>query len=92
VGIDAASTTAGQATATFTTAGTDVVPSAGTYFVVDARSGANAATGTVGTQGNNFGSMPFTVVAPVGNSVTIDVASTQASTSLVEAFASGRLI
>lgn len=70
-----------------------MTPAAGTYSVVDARSGANAATGTVGTQGNNFGSTPFVVVAPAGNSVTIAVAATCAGTaSLVEAFASGRLV
>lgn len=91
--IAAASATAGQAAATFTTAGAGVTPAAGTYFVVEARAGANAATGTVGSQDSNFGSMPFTVVAPGGNSVTIQVASTNAGTdSLVEAFASGRLV
>jgi hypothetical protein len=88
--VAAASSTAGQATATFTTAGTNVTPAAGTYFVVEARAGANAATGAVGSSEANFGSVPFYVVAPAGNSVTIQVASTNAGTnSLVEAFASG---
>lgn len=91
--VAAASATAGQAAATFTTAGVGVTPAAGTYFVVEARAGANAATGTGGSQAANFGSTPFTVVAPAGNSVTIQVASTNAGTnSLVEAFASGQLV
>lgn len=86
----AAGTAAPIATATFTTAGTNVVPAAGTYAVVDARAGANAATGVVGDGCANFGSYVWTVVAPAGNSVTIQVASTNAgTTSLVEAAAYG---
>lgn len=89
----AAGTAAPIATATITTAGTGVTPAAGTYFLVDARAGANAATGTVGDGCANFGSTPFVVVAPAGNAVTIQVASTNAgTTSRVDAFASGVLI
>lgn len=88
----AAATVAGQAKAEFTTVGTGVTPAAGTYLVVDAQAGGNAATGTVGSQAANFGSTPFTVVAPAGNSVTVAVASTNTGTAaLVEAFAAGSL-
>lgn len=88
----AAGTAAPQARAVFTTAGTNVTPAAGTYFAVEAKGGANAATGLVGSQDSTFGSLPFIVVAPAGNSVTIAVASTNAGTaSVVDASASGVL-
>src|SRR5690348_5179073 len=77
----AAATGNGLVSALIKTAGTNVVPAAGTYFAVSARIGANAATGVVGTQGSNFGSMPITVVAPAGNSVTVTLSSTLTSTT-----------
>jgi len=93
VGIAAASATAGRARAEFATAGTGVTPAAGTVLAVEAKSGANAATGTVGSNGNNNASMPLTVIAPAGNSVTVTVATTQAGTaSTVDAWASGRYV
>lgn len=86
----AAGTAACKANAAITTAGTNVTPAAGTYFVCQTTSGANAATGVVGSQGSNFCSTPFTIVAPAGNTVTIQVTTTQAGTaSLVEASAIG---
>jgi len=93
VGIAAASATAGQARAVFATAGTGVTPAAGTVFAVEAKAGANSATGTVGSSGSRTASMPLTVIAPVGNSVTVTVATTQAGTaSIVDAWASGRYV
>ena len=91
--IAAASATAGQALAVFTTAGAGVTPAAGTYLAVEARAGANAATGAVGSSATNFACAAFVVVAPGGNSVTVQVASTNAGTSSrVDAFATGRLV
>lgn len=91
--LSAASTANGRATATFTTAGTGVTPAAGTVLVIDSMAGTNAATGTVGTQGSNFGRIPFAIVAPAGNSVTIAVAATATGTGpTVDAYASGALV
>lgn len=91
VGIAAASATAGQALGLITTAGTGVTPSAGTYLACEARAGANAATGTVGGSGSNsVVCQNFVVVAPVGNAVTIQGASTIAGTAgRVDFFAAG---
>jgi hypothetical protein len=88
----AAAVNTAVARAVFTTAGAGVTPAAGTYFVVDARAGQNAATGTAGTSSANYGSIPFVVIAPAGNAVTIQVASSnQGSTSVVDASAIGAL-
>lgn len=70
----AAAATGGEIIATFLTAGTGVVPAAGTYFGVNAGAGANAATGTVGTQGGDSNCSKWTVVAPAGNTVTVNYA------------------
>lgn len=90
----AANSTAGQALGTITTAGTGVTPSAGTYLTCEARAGANAATGTVGSQGANaVSATDFVIVAPAGNSVTLQGASTIAgSAGRVAFFASGTYI
>jgi hypothetical protein len=89
----AAGTAQPQATATFTTVGTGVTPTAGTYLVIDARSGANAATGVVGDGITNFGDTVWIVAAPLANTVTIAVASTNVGTSaLVDAYAFGMLV
>jgi hypothetical protein len=86
-------TGAGNAKVVFQTAGTNVTPAAGIYFGVEAKCSQNSATGISGTQGDNFGSTHFVVVAPAGNSVTLDVVTTQAgSATSVDAFAAGRLI
>jgi len=70
-----------------------VAPAAGTVLVIDSMAGTNAATGVTGTQGGNFGRVPFTVIAPVGNSVTIAVAATATgSGATVDAYASGALV
>lgn len=87
----AAGTVACKANATFTTVGANITPAAGTYFVCEATGGANAATGTVGSQGDNYCSTPFTAICASG-SCTIAVASTNAGTaSLVEASAIGNM-
>lgn len=91
VGIAAASATAGRARAVFATAGTGVTPTAGTIFAVEAKVGANSATGTVGGSGNVANSMNVVVIAPAGNAVTVTVETTNAGTaSVVDAWASGR--
>jgi hypothetical protein len=88
-----AGTAAAQARAVFAVAGTGVTPAAGTVFAVEARAGANVATGTVGSQAANANRMKLRVIAPVGNSVTITVASTNAGTNAtVDAYASGELL
>lgn len=88
----AAGTAIPSARAVFTTAGTGVTPAAGTVFVVDARSGANAATGTASSGAQNFGKARLVVVAPAGNSVTVQVTSTNSGTSSeVDAYAIGEL-
>ena len=93
VGIAAASATAGQARAVVTTAGTGVTPAAGTILAAEAKVGANSATGTVGGSGSQSASAAFTVIAPAGNSVTIQVASTNAGTaSVVDCYATGALV
>lgn len=85
----AAATVACQAKAIFTTVGAGTTPAAGTYFGCQATSGANAATGTVGSQGANFCSTPF-IASCASGTCTIAVTTTQAGTaSLVEAFANG---
>lgn len=90
--IAAASATAGQARAVVTVAGAGATPAAGTLFAVEARAGANAATGTVGSNGHAAQSAPLTVIAPAGNAVTVQVATTQAGTyTVVDAFAAGAL-
>lgn len=91
--LTAAVTNAGRASAVISTAGTGVTPAAGDVFGVDALSGANAATGVVGNGSANSGSMPLTVAAPAGNSVTVQVACTcTGTTSRVDAYASGQLV
>ena len=88
----AAGAVAPQARAVFTTVGTGAIPTAGSYFAVEAKGGANAATGLVGSQDSTAASTPFVAAAPVGNSITIAVASTNAGTvSVVDAWASGML-
>lgn len=87
----AALTAAGQARAVVTTAGVGVTPAAGTVFAVEAKAAANAATGTVGNAAANSLSIDLVVVAPAGNAVTLQVAST-VTTGTVDASASGSLI
>jgi hypothetical protein len=59
----------------------------------EAKAGANALTGLVGTQGSNNQTMPLTVIAPAGNSVTVQATTTLAGTaSVVDSWASGALI
>lgn len=81
----AAATGNGEVLGSFLTAGTSVTPAAGTYFEVDTGIGANAATGVVGTQGSNQGCTPFTLVAPAGNTVTLNYAATCTNTTACRA-------
>ena len=93
VSIAAASSTAGRASAELSTAGAGATPAAGVYLGVDALAGANAATGAVGTQAANYAAAPWTVVAPAGNAVTIQVATTcTGTTTRVDAHATGALV
>ena len=88
----AAGTVTAQATGIITTAGTGVTPAAGTYGRCDALAGANAATGTVGTDATATLQFPLTVVAPGGNAVQIQASATIAGTGgQVNVTASGTL-
>lgn len=89
VGVAAAAAAAGQARGTVTIAGAGVTPPAGTLLECEALAGANAAGGTVGGSGANADSIEQDIVAPAGNSVTVQVASTQAGTTSRVSF-SGR--
>lgn len=77
----AAATVVPNALGVISVAGAGATPAAGNYFGVQATSGANATTGTVGSGGSNFGSLPMIVVAPAGNAVTIQVTVTVAGTA-----------
>lgn len=87
---DAAATTGGSVRAVVTTAGTGVTPAAGAIFEVDTAVGANAATGTSGTQSSNCGSLEIMVAAPVGNTVSLQfqtiVANISTAASVASAF------
>ena len=86
----AAGTATCQARGVITTSGTNVTPAAGTYLACEAKAGANAASGLVGDGSANYCAIPFTIVAPVGNTVLIQVATTNAGTaSVVDASAVG---
>lgn len=90
---DAAGTVAGRARCIFSISGANATPAAGNVFAVEARAGANAVGGTVGGEAQNFGWMPLTVIAPAGNSVAVQVATSQSGTNTqVDAFASGALL
>lgn len=67
VTVAAASATAGNAQAILSLSGAGSTPAAGNYFQVNAVAGANAATGLVGSDGNDSLSSPFTVVAGANN-------------------------
>jgi hypothetical protein len=90
----AAATGTANALGVVTTAGVGVTPAAGTYVSCEARAGGNAATGTVGSQGNDSLTVPeMVVVAPAGNAVTLAVAATIAgSNGRVACSAIGRLL
>lgn len=71
-----------QALGVVTVAGVGVTPPAGSVFAVQALAAANAAGGTVGSQGMNTGATPLTVIAPAGNAVTIQIAATGGGSSM----------
>lgn len=88
----AANAVAGNANATFSVAGAGATPT-GNVFAVDAKCGANAATGTVGSQGSNFAQTDLVVTAPAGNAVTIQVTTTITGTGgECDSFAIGQLL
>ena len=78
---DAAATTTAQARAVIATAGTGVVPAAGTILACEAKAGANAVGGVTGSQGGNSIAARVVVRAPVGNAVTLTLVSTVAGTA-----------
>ena len=94
VALAAAVVTTGRAFAQVTTAGTGVTPAAGTYLSCEARAGANAATGTVGSQESTSLVVPdFYVAAPAGNAVTLQMSATITGTDgRVSVSAIGRLL
>lgn len=83
-----AATGNGEVLASILTAGTNVVPAAGTYFEVDTAIGANVVAGTVGTNGANANCTQFTAVAPAGNTITVNYAATCTSTTACRVSAS----
>lgn len=87
----AGSATAGQALGVVTTTGAGTTPAAGQVMDCEARNGANAATGTVGSQGNNSCRLTMAVNCASGT-CTIAGATTQAGTaSRVSFSATGRI-
>jgi hypothetical protein len=76
----AANAVLGDCSVLFQTAGAGVTPAAGNLFGVRSNAGANAATGTVGTSGSNFGSLAVVVIAPAGNAVQVQVVTAVAGT------------
>ena len=91
--VAAGTTVPGQASAQISVAGTGSTPIAGIYLGVDTRVGAGLATSVNGAQSANFASAPIIIAAPAGNSVTVQVASTNTGTAaLVDTFALGRLL
>ena len=91
----AANTTNGTAACVFSVAGAGATPAAGSIFAVRAQAAPTAAGGTTGTCGSNFGSTDVVVIAPAGNSVTIQTTitvSAAATQGIVDAFATGELI
>lgn len=93
VTVAAASTTQSQAQGLISTAGAGVTPAAGTYFGIDCVAGAQTASGTIGEGAANTGFTPFTVTAPAGNAVQIQLATTNVGTySRVLVSAIGELI
>jgi hypothetical protein len=77
----AAATGNGEVLGTVLSAGTNVTPAAGTYFEVDTAIGANAATGTAGTNGSDSNCTKWTQTSPAGNSTTINYVTTCTSTT-----------
>lgn len=90
----AANATTSSARGAIATAGVGVTPAAGTYLACEAKNGANAATGTVGTQAAQTVFIPFIVIAPGGNSVTITGTTTivGGGTGVVDYAAAGQLL
>ena len=87
----AGTATAGQALGVVTTTGAGTTPAAGQVMDCEARNGANGATGTVGSQGNNSCRLTMIVNCASGT-CTLAGATTQAGTnSRVSFSASGRL-
>lgn len=90
---DAAGAVAGRARCIFSIAGAGSTPAPGNIFAVEARAGANAATGTVGSQAANFGSVPIIIFGNAGGTTVVQVATSQSGTnSQVDAFAIGMLL
>jgi hypothetical protein len=88
----AANAVAAEARGTVSVAGAGATPAAGTLFEVECLAGANAATGTVGDQAANSATIRAVIIAPGGNAVTVQLASTVTGTSgRVSASAIGEL-
>lgn len=81
-----------QATGVVSVAGAGATPAAGNYLEVDAFAGANAATGTVGDGAASSVTTRMVLIAPAGNAIQLQLASTQAgTTSKVSCSAIGEL-
>lgn len=93
VAVVAGSAAVGRALGEVLTAGVGVTPAAGAVLRCEARAGANAATGTVGSSGANSSRISLTVKAPAGNAVQLQLVSTISGTNgRVDASASGKLL
>lgn len=88
----AANTASAVATGLVTTAGTGVVPAAGSYLRCDAVIGADTGTGLDGTGATGYNSIAMVVIAPAGNGVTLQLTSTvSGSGGRINCTASGQL-
>ena len=93
VSVAAATAVAGSARAVISVAGAGSTPAAGALMAIEAMAAANAAGGTTGTQGSRNASNNFTIVAPAGNAVLVQVVPTISGTAgRVDAWAAGALI
>lgn len=88
----AANAVNGNASVGMSIAGVGSTPPNGNVAGVVALCGANAATGTVGSQDSTSVSVPLTIIAPAGNSVLLQWTSSFAGTSgLIIMMATGAL-
>lgn len=80
----AAATGNGSGSIDITISGAGATPAAGRIMYVTTKVGANAATGTVGTQSSTSSEQEFCIAAPSGNSVAVQVAMTITSATGAE--------
>lgn len=79
ISVAGGSATNGSAAGFLSTSGAGAVPS-GTFAGISCKAGANVATGTAGSEGGNFGAFDCVIVAPPGNSVSLQGSATVVGT------------